>query len=64
MRAWLVKSEPEEYSWQDLVRDGRAAWVTHVGDSRCYRWRDGALAQRTEDHSAVSGTCWRSGDHT
>jgi predicted RNA-binding protein with PUA-like domain len=23
---WLVKSEPETYSWTDLVRDGRTDW--------------------------------------
>lgn len=23
---WLMKSEPEKYSWQDLVRDGRTRW--------------------------------------
>jgi predicted RNA-binding protein with PUA-like domain len=24
---WLVKSEPESYSWAHLVRDGRADWT-------------------------------------
>jgi len=24
---WLVKSEPETYSWDDLVRDRRTAWT-------------------------------------
>jgi predicted RNA-binding protein with PUA-like domain len=24
---WLVKSEPESYSWSDLVRDRRTAWT-------------------------------------
>jgi predicted RNA-binding protein with PUA-like domain len=24
---WLVKSEPETYSWDDLVREGRTAWT-------------------------------------
>jgi predicted RNA-binding protein with PUA-like domain len=23
---WLVKSEPDTYSWDDLVRDGRTRW--------------------------------------
>ncbi len=27
MRYWLVKSEPYEYSFQDLVADGRTRWV-------------------------------------
>jgi protein phosphatase len=28
--------------------------VGHVGDSRCYRWRNGDLVQMTEDHSLVN----------
>jgi len=24
---WLVKQEPEDYSWADLVKDGRTAWT-------------------------------------
>jgi predicted RNA-binding protein with PUA-like domain len=27
MNYWLVKSEPESYSWSDLVKDGRTAWT-------------------------------------
>ena len=23
---WLVKQEPEDYSWDDFVRDGRTTW--------------------------------------
>ena len=23
---WLVKQEPEKYSWQDLLKDGRTNW--------------------------------------
>jgi predicted RNA-binding protein with PUA-like domain len=26
MAYWLMKSEPDDYSWDDLVRDGLAAW--------------------------------------
>ena len=26
MAHWLMKSEPESYSWQDLVRDGGTEW--------------------------------------
>jgi predicted RNA-binding protein with PUA-like domain len=27
MNHWLVKSEPESYSWLDLLKDGRTAWT-------------------------------------
>ena len=30
------------------------AHVAHVGDSRCYLWRDGRLELMTQDHSLVS----------
>jgi len=27
MNCWLVKSEPESYSWAQLVKDGKTAWT-------------------------------------
>jgi PPM family protein phosphatase len=36
-----------------LVVEGNSAWVLNVGDSRCYRVRDGRLEQLTLDHSLV-----------
>src|SRR5580658_3702869 len=27
MNYWLVKSEPDVYSWQQLVKDGQTAWT-------------------------------------
>lgn len=27
MNYWLVKSEPEAYSWAQLLKDGRTAWT-------------------------------------
>ena len=27
MNYWLVKSEPEAYSWSDLLKDGKTAWT-------------------------------------
>lgn len=27
MQYWLVKQEPEDYSWADFVKDGKTAWT-------------------------------------
>ena len=26
MSTWLIKSEPDSYSWDEMVRDGRTVW--------------------------------------
>jgi serine/threonine protein phosphatase PrpC len=36
-----------------LMLDDGTGWLGHVGDSRCYRWRGGALDRLTQDHSMV-----------
>jgi PPM family protein phosphatase len=36
-----------------LLVYGSTACIAHVGDSRCYRLRNGALSQLTRDHSLV-----------
>jgi PPM family protein phosphatase len=36
-----------------MATRGNHAWVAHVGDSRCYRMRDGRLERLTHDHSLV-----------
>jgi protein phosphatase len=37
-----------------LVRERAVLHVGHVGDSRCYRYREGDLAQLTHDHSLIN----------
>jgi len=34
-----------------VTEGGRRLYVAHVGDSRCYRLRDGAMKQLTKDHT-------------
>jgi serine/threonine protein phosphatase PrpC len=36
-----------------LLAEEKRAWVAHVGDSRCYRYRGSVLEQLTHDHSLV-----------
>lgn len=43
---WLVKQEPEDYSWDDFVRDGSTAWT----GVRNYAARNHLKAMRTGDH--------------
>ena len=42
---WLVKQEPEDYSWDDFVRDGRTAWT----GVRNYAARNNLKAMRRGD---------------
>jgi len=45
MNYWLVKQEPESYSWQDLVKEGRAAWT----GVRNYQARNNLRAMKKGD---------------
>lgn len=46
MNYWLAKSEPEAYSWTQLVRDGRTAWT----GVRNFQARNNLRAMKTGDH--------------
>lgn len=45
MNYWLVKQEPEAYSWEDLVRDGRTIWE----GVRNYQARNNLQKMKTGD---------------
>ena len=45
MNYWLVKSEPEAYSWSDLLKDGKTAWT----GVRNYAARNNLRAMKTGD---------------
>ncbi len=45
MNHWLVKSEPESYSWSDFLKEGRAAWT----GIRNYQARNNLRAMKKGD---------------
>jgi predicted RNA-binding protein with PUA-like domain len=45
MNYWLVKSEPESYSWTHLVKDGKTAWT----GIRNYQARNNLRAMKKGD---------------
>lgn len=46
MNYWLVKSEPEAYSWAQLVKDGKTAWT----GVRNFAARNNLRAMKPGDH--------------
>jgi predicted RNA-binding protein with PUA-like domain len=46
MNYWLVKSEPEAYSWAQLVKDGKTAWT----GVRNFTARNNLRAMEKGDH--------------
>ena len=61
MARWLLKTEPSEYSFDDLVRDGRTTWdgvanAVAVKNIRAMRKGDHVLVYHTGDEKAVVGT--------
>ncbi len=61
MAFWLVKSEPDAYSWQTFVRDGRSAW-TGIRNAQArinlntMRLGDGVLFYHSQVGKEVVGT--------
>lgn len=47
MNYWLVKQEPDDYSWADFVRDGGTAWT----GIRNFAARNHLRAMRTGDQA-------------
>ncbi len=45
MQYWLVKSEPEAYSWANLVKDGKTSWT----GVRNFQARNNILQMKTGD---------------
>lgn len=45
MNHWLVKQEPEAYSWSDFLKDGRTAWT----GVRNYAARNNLRGMKTGD---------------
>jgi len=43
---WLAKSEPEAYSWNDLVKDGKTTWT----GVRNFQARNNLRAMKTGDY--------------
>ncbi len=46
MNYWLVKSEPEAYSWMQFVKDGKTAWT----GVRNFQARNNLRAMKKGDH--------------
>lgn len=59
---WLVKSEPESYSWSDLVKDGLTSWTgvrnyTARNNLRAMREGDEVFFYHSVTDKAVVGIC-------
>jgi predicted RNA-binding protein with PUA-like domain len=57
---WLMKSEPNDYAWEDLVRDGRATWDgvhnhTAARNMRAMSVGDRVFFYRSQKDPAVVG---------
>jgi len=62
MRHWLLKSEPDAYSWSDLVRDKKGRWdgvrnYTARNNLRAMAKGDLCLFYHSVSEKAVVGIC-------
>ncbi|MEP9400762.1 EVE domain-containing protein [Sphingomonas sp. VNH70] len=62
MAYWLLKSEPDSYGWDDLVRDGATEWDgvrnhTAAKHLRAMAVGDGALFYHSGKDKAAVGLC-------
>jgi predicted RNA-binding protein with PUA-like domain len=62
MNYWLVKQEPEDYSWANLVKDGRTAWTgvrnyTARNNLRSMKKKDPVLFYHSVKEKQVVGIC-------
>jgi predicted RNA-binding protein with PUA-like domain len=60
MNYWLAKSEPEAYSWQQLVKDGKTAWTgvrnfTARNNLRAMKKRDLVFFYHSGEEKSVVG---------
>ena len=58
MGYWLLKTEPSEYAWEDLVRDRTTAWTgvsnaQAVGNLRAMRTGDRAVIYHSGERRAI-----------
>ena len=59
---WLVKSEPDSYSWSDLVKDGLTSWTgvrnyTARNNLRAMHKGDAVFFYHSVSDKAVVGIC-------
>ena len=57
---WLLKTEPEEYSWQDLVEEGQSVWdgvraPAALKNLRCMKRDDSVFIYHTGRERAIVG---------
>src|SRR5438270_5627746 len=54
---WMVKQEPEAYSWEDLVRDGRTDWTGVRNFQARNNLRQMKLGDRVLFYHSGTGKC-------